>query len=166
MNKDERLKETVFTFPCPRNGSTLSYCKELERRKGVHCTDPTSSGMKVEYDRIDTGDDMESFRYKYRLTNKHMGAKRWHDGPAPVACCGKMHEHFGDLVRFGGPYETDPNVGIHYVKWGDCEYHEPIDFCPFCGKPITCVEVGRFKQVTTKRTETREVTDTTEVPED
>jgi len=148
-------KVTVFTFPCPKTGDTLSFCKELDRRGREHCTDPTSVGMRVEYERIDTGDDLPDWRYEYR------------EKKDPVACCAKMREWFGEIIRFGGEFGHTPRVGFHYKEW-DCDRSEPIDFCPWCGKPIKPVEVARLKRVETKKEVTKTVveTETTFVPED
>ena len=118
--------------------------------------------MRVEYERIDRGTDTGSStpdRYRYVFRRK---------GDIE-ACCEKMAEAITDhLIGFG---EQDcltlnalPKMALWHSRY-DCQLEEALDYCPFCGQGIECVEVARFRRVTkkVKRMQVEEVTE--EVPE-
>jgi len=94
--------------------------------------------MKVNYKTVVKGQD--HFRYEKGVIDHAAGP-----------CCAAMHEAFDDYIKFGGSYDDTPKLHIQEKGWeGDVSYH-PIDFCPFCGQRIECVEVLRTRIVRTPK---------------
>lgn len=114
--------------------------------------------MRIEYERVNTGHKPypflveDQYYYEYRLkTIDH--------------CCQAMQSNFHELIVFGE--SGIPCVSIHWQEYDSSE-HSDISYCPWCGKPIELIEVGRFKKVYEKVQVVKTVDETTvrEVPED
>jgi len=109
--------------------------------------------MKVEYKTVLYGEDSSSYTilsYKKDDVYNMICLNVEH-------CCGDMADSWEDIIDFGEEVlTTQPTVNIYQVKYGDCVYEIPIQYCPFCGEPIKCIEVKRVQQVRKMHTVKRE----------
>ena len=97
--------------------------------------------MKVYYKTINDGEDLgyHGFKNDYRITYKLFDEKT-------IFCCDSMKESFEDgyPISFGEKdtsLNTNNKVCIYWYSYGYDEYN--IDYCPWCGEKIECIEDKR-----------------------
>ena len=86
-------------------------------------------------------------KYKTIISEGYKDYKEYRE-ISSKCCCAPMDNQYDydGHFKFAPEFNEEPKIYGEFQGWGNAHYL-PIDFCPFCGKPITCVEVEKYEKI-------------------